>query len=80
MNIKTKNKQQLVKINANYYSKTQSNNMEVDAQSMLKNDKMEMEEQGYNFEDLLNIETDYLYIRYKNTENGEIYEEMMKIY
>jgi len=74
------NKEELVKINATYYSYLQSNNMEVDAQSMLKNDKMEMEERKYNFQDLLNSDTDYLYIRYKNTESEEVYEEMMKIY
>lgn len=73
-------KESLVKINANYYSSTQSNNMEIDAQSMLKNDKMEMEERGYNFANILNPESDYLYIRYKNTETGEVYEEIMKIY
>ena len=73
-------KEELVKINATYYSYLQSNNMEVDAQSMLKNDKMEMEERKYNFEDLLNTDTDYLYILYKNTEDEDIYEEMVKIY
>jgi hypothetical protein len=73
-------KEELVKINATYYSYLQSNNMEVDAQSMLKNDKMEMEERKYNFEDLLNTDTDYLYILYKNTEDEDVYEEMVKIY
>jgi len=77
---KNENNQKLVKINANYFSYIQSNNMEVDAQSMLKNDKMEMEEKGYNFEELLNADTDYLYIRYKNTDSSIIYEDMIKIY
>lgn len=75
---KNESNKELVKINAKYYNKTL--NMEVDAQSILKNDTSELDEINYNFSNILDSETDYLYIKYKNVQNNEVYTEMLKIY